>query len=458
MQRRWLIALAAGVFGVGLITAVSGSRLGGPAVRADTGIRVLDQTALNLQRADAGVAGSRSGPRVIVQFKEAVGERLAERCVSEAGGGRASRSAFGPRYVVEPMAGLDASGLTDRFRSMPEVDFAEIDAPVRAHFTPNDQQFALQWHLKMLSAERTWDIQKGDPSVAVAVLDTGVAYEDFGPYRKAPDFGGTVFLPGFNVFTRDSHANDDNFHGTHVASVIAQATNNGIGGSGLAHLSAIMPVKVLDRNGEGFNAQVADGIDYVVNFRQGGVNPVRVINLSLGGSVRTQALEEAINRAVAAGITVVASSGNDNIGIVDYPAAFDNVIAVGATDGRKAKAPYSSFGSALDLMAPGGNLSRDDNADGWPDGILQQTFDRDAAALGRYDDFAYYFVVGTSQAAPQVSAVAALLARQGIKDPKAIKAILEKTAEDLGDSGRDDRFGWGLIRPAEALKGLGLSK
>ena len=456
MQRRWLIALAAGALGAGLLLAIPGSRLDGPTVRADAGIRVLDQTALNLQPADA--AGPRPGPRVIVQFKEAVGERQAERCVSDAGGGRASRSAFGPRYVVEPMAGLDASGLTDRFRSMPEVEFAEIDAPLRAHFTPNDQQFALQWHLKMLGAERTWDIQKGDPSVAVAVLDTGVAYEDFGPYRKAPDFGGTVFLPGFNVFTRDSHANDDNFHGTHVASVIAEATNNGIGASGLAHLSAIMPVKVLDRNGDGFNAQVAEGIDYVVNFRQGGVNPVRVINLSLGSSARTQALEEAINRAVRAGITVVASSGNDNRGIVDYPAAFDNVIAVGATDGRKAKAPYSSFGAALDLMAPGGNLSRDDNADGWPDGILQQTFDRDAAALGRYDDFAYYFVVGTSQAAPQVSAVAALLARQGIKDPKAIRAILEKTAEDLGDTGRDDRFGWGLIRPAEALKGLGLSK
>ncbi len=456
MQRIWLIALAAGLFGAGLIVTLPGSRLDGPTVRADDGVRVLDQIALNLERVEA--PAPRSAPRVIVQFKEAVGERQAERCVSDAGGGRASRSAFGARYVVEPMAGLDAPALIDRFRSMPEVEFAEIDAPVRAHFTPNDERFALQWHLKKLGAERTWDIQKGDPSVAVAVLDSGVAYEDFGPYRKAPDFGGTVFLQGFNVFTRDSHANDDNFHGTHVASVIAEATNNGIGAAGLAHLSAIMPVKVLDKNGEGFNAQVAEGIDYVVNFRQGGINPVRVINLSLGGSSRTQALEDAINRAVAAGITVVASAGNDNIGTVDYPAAFDNVIAVGAVDGRKEKAPYSNFGTALDLMAPAGDLRRDDNGDGRPDGVLQQTFDPATAALGRYDNFAYYFVVGTSQAAPQVSALAALLARQGIKDPKAIKAIMEKTAEDLGAAGRDDRFGFGLIRPAEALKGLGLSK
>lgn len=455
MQRRWHIALVAGLVGAGLSAAFPKSSVLGPPVRANEAIRVLHQAAQDLRGEPAGPKGVAG---VIVQFKEAVGERLAERCVSEAGGSRASRSAFGPRYVVEPMAGLDASALGARFRAMPEVAFAEEDAPVRAHFTPNDQQFALQWHLKMLSAERTWDIQKGDPTVAVAVLDTGVAYEDFGPFRKAPDFGGTSFLPGFNVFTRDAHANDDNFHGTHVASVIAEATNNGIGASGLAHQSAIMPVKVLDRNGDGFNFQIAEGIDYVVNFRQGGTNPVRVINLSLGGSVRTQALEDAINRAVAAGITVVASSGNDNIGTVDYPAAFDNVIAVGAIDGRKVKAPYSSFGATLDLVAPGGDLSRDDNVDGWPDGVLQQTFDRDAAALGRYDDFGYYFVVGTSQAAPQVSALAALLARQGIKDPKAIKAIMEQTAEDLGNPGRDDRFGWGLIRPAEALKGLGISK
>ena len=362
------------------------------------------------------------------------------------------------RYVVEPMAGMDAAMLTARFRSMPEVEYAEPDGVVRAHFSPNDSLYALQWHLKTLGAERMWDIQKGDPSVAIAVLDSGVAYEDFGPYRKAPDFGGTVFLQGFNVFTRDAHANDDNFHGTHVASIIAEATNNGSGASGIAHQSAIMPVKVLDRDGFGSNSGIAEGIDYVVNFRQGGVNPVRVINLSLGGTTRSQTLASAIDRAVAASITVVASAGNDNTSPVDYPAAYDNVIAVGSVDLRKVKASYSSFGSALDLMAPGGDNRRDDNADGRPDGVLQQMFDPASAASGRYDNFGYYFVVGTSQAAPQVSALAALLARQGIKDPRAIQAIMEKTAEDLGAAGRDDQFGWGLIRPAEALKGLGLSK
>ncbi|MBX7187950.1 MAG: S8 family serine peptidase [Vicinamibacteria bacterium] len=427
-----------------------------PAVRADDGVRVVDASRIEARAALGPCTDYAS--RVVVQFKDAVDDRSAERCVGEAGGARATRSAFGRRYVVEPMAGLDASGLVARLRSMPEVAYAEPDGLVHAHFSPNDSLYRLQWHLKILGTERMWDIQKGDPSVAVAVLDTGVAYEDFGPFRKAPDFGGTVFLPGYNVFTHDTHANDDNFHGTHVASIIAEATNNGDGASGIAYQTAIMPVKVLDADGFGANSGIADAIDYVVNFRQGNVNPVRVINLSLGGSTRNQVVEDAIRRAVAAGITVVASAGNDNAGVVDYPAAFPDVIAVGSVDYRKVKAPYSSYGADLDLVAPGGDNRRDDNGDGRPDGILQQTMDSDSAAQGRYDDFAYYFVVGTSQAAPQVSALAALLSKQGVRDPKAIQALMEKTAEDLGDPGRDDRYGWGLIRPAEALKGLGLGR
>jgi serine protease len=396
--------------------------------------------------------------RVVVEFKDAVSDQIAERCVSEAGAGRASRSAFTRRYVVEPMTGLDARTLLARFRAMPEVKIAEADALVRAHFSPNDPRYSFQWHLRTIGAERMWDIQRGDPSVAVAVLDTGVAYEDFGPYRKAPDFGGTVFLPGYNVFTKDTHANDDNFHGTHVASIIAEATNNGEGASSIAHLTSILPVKVLDRDGFGSTTGIAEGIDYVVNFRQNGVNPVKVINLSLGTTSRSAAMEAAINRAIEAGITVVASAGNDNLSPVEYPAAFSNVIAVGSVDARKVKAPYSNFGADLDLVAPGGDIRRDDTGDGFADGVLQQTLNPDLAAAGRYDTFAYYFVVGTSQAAPQVSAVAALLARQGVGSPAAIQALMQKTAEDLGAAGRDDTFGYGLIRPVEALKGLGLSR
>jgi serine protease len=313
--------------------------------------------------------------------------------------------------------------------------------------------------MRMVGAERTWDIQRGDPSVVVAVLDSGIAYEDFGPFRKAPDFGSTQFVTGFNVFTRGSHANDDNFHGTHVASTIAESTDNNLGVAGLAFGCGLMAVKVLDSRGRGSFSAVAEGIDYAANFSSGGQRPVKVINMSLGGEGFSEAVRRSVDAAVGAGIVVVAAAGNEARGTVSFPASLDNVIAVGAVDTRKQKASYSNFGTALDVVAPGGDVDRDDDADGRPDGVLQQTFDpRTAALQGRFDDFAYFFVSGTSQATPHVAAMAALLVRQGITNPAAVQRAIEQTAEDLGAAGRDDTFGHGLIRPSVALSGLGFNK
>jgi serine protease len=390
--------------------------------------------------------------QVIVSFRE-LHEADVERVIRAVGGVRARRSAFGERYLVELSAGLGVPEALARFRSIPGVEYAEPNGTVRAHFRPNDRLFARQWHLRLLNSERTWDIQRGDPSVIVAVLDTGIAYEDFGPFRKAPDWGATVFAPGFNVFDGSGHANDDNFHGTHVASVIAEATDNGEGAAGLCFRCAILPVKVLDREGVGSFFGVSEGLDFAVS------RGARVVNMSLGGPGGSESLRQAVDRAVAAGAVVVASAGNDGMSGVEFPAALPDVIAVGAIDARKQKASYSNSGAELDVVAPGGDLDRDDDGDGDPDGVLQQTFDPETAEdFGRYDDFAYFFVSGTSQAAPQVSALAALLMRQGITDPAAVKAAIESTAEDLGASGRDDTFGHGLIRPEAALSGLGLNR
>ena len=395
--------------------------------------------------------------QVIVQFRADTEDRDVARVSRDAGAARVRRSSFTDRYLMTLDAGFTPQVAMERLASAPEVEYVERNGAVHAFFKPNDLGFPVQWNFRMLDAERTWDIQKGDPSVVVAVLDTGIAYEDFGPYRKAPDFGTTTFVAGFDFINQDSHPNDDNFHGTHVASTIAEATDNTEGVAGLAFRCAIMPVKVLDDQGEGSFFDVAEGID----FARGNAN-VRVINMSLGGDGTNQTVTQAVDRAVAAGITVVAAAGNDGKGTVSFPAALPNVIAVGAIDGRKQKAPYSNFGPEIDLVAPGGDIHRDDTGrdglpDGRPDGILQQTLDPDSAAQGIYDDFGYFFVTGTSQATPHVAALAALLYKQGITDPIAIKAAMEQTAEDLGAAGRDDMYGNGLIRPALALKGLGLN-
>ena len=396
--------------------------------------------------------------QLIVQFREQAGERDVARVAREAGAARVKRSAFGNRYLVSLDAGFTTGEALRRLGTAPEVEYAEPNGAVHAFFKPNDLGFDVQWNFRMLDVERTWDIQKGDPSIVVAILDTGIAFENFGPYRKAPDFGDTVFVQGHDFINEDTHANDDNFHGTHVASTVAEATDNREGVTGFAFRCALMPVKVLDQNGDGSFFDVAEGIDFAVR----GAN-VKVINLSLGGDGNSNTVRAAVDRAIAAGITVVAAAGNDGRGTVSFPAALPNVIAVGAVDGRKQRAPYSNFGAELDLVAPGGDNRRDDvgsvsgGPDGRPDGILQQTLDPDSAEQGIFDDFGYFFVTGTSQATPHVAAAAALLYRQGITTPAAVKAALEQTAEDLGAAGRDDTFGNGLIRPSLALKGLGLN-
>ena len=414
-------------------------------------------------RAPAEPVGMYKTDQVIVQFKADASDGDVSRVAREAGAARVRRGRFAGRSLVTLDAGFSVALALDRLRGRPEVEFAEPNAIFRAtqarRMTPNDPRFSFQWHLELIDAPRTWAIQTGDRSVVVAVLDTGIAYEDFGPYRKAPDFSTTVFVPGFDFINNDSHPNDDNFHGTHVSSVIAEATNNGTGVAGLAYGTALMPVKVLDADGFGDTFSIAEGIDFAAAN-----NAVKVINLSLGGGGTSASISTAVNRAVARGVTVVAAAGNDGEGTVSFPANLANVIAVGAIDGRKLRARYSNFGSALDVMAPGGDNQRDDTGpglrpDGRPDGILQQTFDPDTAAeTGRYDDFAYFFVTGTSQACPHVAALAALLYRQGITDPAAIQASIESTAEDLGAAGRDDTYGHGLIRPAMALSGLGLNR
>lgn len=395
---------------------------------------------------------------IVVAFATATSQSAVEHALRDVGGQGARKSDFGGHYLVRLEDGVDEELAVTRLRGMREVAYAERNGVARAFLNPNDEFFRYQWHMRQIGAERTWDIQKGDPSVVVAVIDTGIAYEDFGAFRKAPDWGGTTFVTGFNVLTRNEHANDDNAHGTHVSSTIAEATNNAEGAAGLCFQCALMPVKVLNRQGSGSFFNVAEGIDYATNFMLNGRRAVKVINLSLGGDVEFQAVRDAINRAVAAGIVVVAASGNESSGSVSFPASMPNVIAVGAVDARKQKAPYSNFGSALDVVAPGGDTDRDDDGDGFPDGILQQTMNPSAAQRGIFTQFSYFFADGTSSATPHVAALAALLIRQGITDPAAVQKAIESTAEDLGPTGRDDEYGHGLIRPAKALEGLGVNK
>jgi serine protease len=288
----------------------------------------------------------------------------------------------------------------------------------------------------------------------VAVLDTGVAYSNRGKYRKSPDLEGTRFVSGYDFVSRDRYANDQNGHGTHVTSTIAEATNNGYGLTGLAYGATIMPVRVLDRHGEGDAAAIADAVRFAV--RRG----ADVINLSLefGSDVRAREIPEligALSSARRRGVLVVGAAGNEGSRSVALPARANSVLAVGATTEHGCLSDFSNLGRGLDIVAPGGGSDtalrdancRPDDSPGRP--IYQITFDRSLRRFGLPP-----FYEGTSMAASHVSAAAALVIASGVLGrnprPEAIVARLRGTARDLGPRGTDTRYGAGLLDAAAA--------
>lgn len=336
----------------------------------------------------------------------------------------------------------------EKYKKKADIEYAEPNYIAYALWAPNDPYYKYQWHLDNpvyggIGMEEAWDISTGINSVIVAVVDTGIAYETYGKYCQAPDLAQTCFVPGKDFVNGDLHPNDDNNHGTHVAGTVAQSTNNNLGVAGVAFNTCLMPVKVLDSRGSGTYASVALGIRYAAD------NGAEVINLSLGGTASDETLRGAVQYAYEKGVTVVAACGNDNAASCLYPAAYDDyVIAVGATQYDETKAPYSNYGPSLDLVAPGGNNSLDQNKDGYADGVLQQTFKSSLYLC----NFAYYFFQGTSMAAPHVAGVSALLIAKGnATTPDQIRTALQTTAEDKGISGRDDTYGYGLVNAYAAL-------
>lgn len=302
---------------------------------------------------------------------------------------------------------------------------------VEASARPNDPHFDRQWNLPVIQAPTAWDITTGT-GVVVAVLDTGVD-------RSLSDLQGTRFTGGFDFIDNDADPHDDHGHGTHVAGTIAQTTNNGIGVAGVAHGATVMPVRVLDTRGAGNDYVLAQGIHFAA------VNGADVINLSLGGAGSTATLYEAIQYAASAGVTIVAAVGNDGADTINYPAAYGEVLAVGAVDQALARAPYSNRGDALDLVAPGGDTSADLDGDGYGDGILQQTFTADGTAC-------FCFYEGTSMAAPHVAGAAALIVAEHGPDAATVREALVRSARDLGPAGHDPSFGAGLVQAAAALQ------
>lgn len=307
-------------------------------------------------------------------------------------------------------------------------------------FAPNDPKYRYQWHLDQIHMPEAWSKNQGD-GVVVAVLDTGVT--------PVEDLGGTELVPGWNFADNNGDTHDDHGHGTHVAGTIAQTTHNEIGVAGVAYRAKIMPIKVLSGSGSGSVAGIAEGIRWATD------HGARVINMSLGGPFYSQVLAKAVRYAADHGVVVVCAAGNDGRGKVSYPAANGGAIAIAATQFDETTTFYSNWGKEIFIAAPGGNTRLDQNNDGVPDGVLQNT-----VTPGNIDKHDYLLFMGTSMASPHVAGVAALLLSAGARDPAEVKRLLEQTAyrPSAYRGKQDPHYGAGIINASAALDALATAR
>ena len=418
-----------------------------------------------------------------------------------------------PNYLAHVMGVLDEPLLlfpknlftpTEKWTRAGQSSYDPLD-----NSFPNDPLYKDQWNLHGsqeggINIEPAWDLtmvstyedysrrtpnyvpgldvrdEYYNTQVIVAVIDTGVAYEDYidyegakdsfleeredwdedwGPpppkdninqklvrrYNKCPDFEGTCFVPGYDFVNNDTHPNDDHGHGTAVAGVIAQDTDNRAGSAGIAFRSCIMPVKVMNAMGGGDMYRVSAGIYWAAD------HGADIINIGFGMSIGPKILLDAIFYAWSMGITIVAPVGNHNSDILIYPAAFDPfVIGVGATDSNKNRTSYSNYNQTVDLVAPGGDIKGKAIWQSSFAGVnaIKDLVERD----GKSQSFEYLPFAGTCFSAAHVSGVAALiLSGQRNLDPVFVETILSATAEDLGKTGWDKQYGWGLINAEAAM-------
>ena len=310
----------------------------------------------------------------------------------------------------------DLGRIKENLETDPSVESVDYNYLVEAADTPNDPRFGEQWGLEEIRSPKAWDTSEGR-GVVVAVLDTGIDPDH-------PEFEEKVVAQqNFVSWDESNVPGDGDGHGTHVAGIVAAATNNDVGVAGVCPGCELLVGEVLNDEGDGSLADVLDGIFWAVD-----VNEAKVINLSLSSPQGASALQNAVEYAWNEGSVIVAAAGNKGRNVKEYPAAYSNAIAVGATNRNGNRASFSNHGAWLDVSAPGAAILSTDLSGG------------------------YAFMSGTSMAAPHVSGLAGLLAANPQLDtPAKIRGIVESTATDAGPVGKDEYHGWGLINAAAGV-------
>ncbi len=413
--------------------------------------------------------------RVIVKYVTATPARARIVTARSAGGLDPVVTAPHTR-VIELARGVSVGDALRRLRGHRDVAWAVPDYTAHAAeatpLVPNDVGYGtqagdwrqLQWNFSGpfgVGAPQAWanvaaDGAPGGKGVIVAVLDTGVAYATHGRFPRSPDFSRYGFVGGYDFIAHNRFPNDRNGHGTFVAGTIAEATNNHYGLTGLAFAARIMPVRVLNGQGEGEASTIAEGVRFAVK------HGAQVINLSLEFSSNVTAsdipeLIEALRYARREGVLVVAAAGNEGHAAIAYPARAPDVVAVGASTEHGCLADYSNDGSGLTLVAPGGGA--DANLPGDPNCHPEAPAGRDVFQVTFTGSSPRRFGMpsgyeGTSMAAPHVAATAALIIASGVlgrhPTPAQLIARLRATARKLGGGGDEALYGAGLVDAAAA--------
>jgi subtilisin family serine protease/uncharacterized protein YjdB len=368
-------------------------------------------------------------------------------------------------YVLRFAGPVDIAAAIAEFSATGLVKYAEPDyLASNEATTPNDPYFQYSWSLfnngtfaystpvvsgADMDMKLAWDITQGSSSVVVSVIDAGAKLDH-------PEFAGRIWTNpgeiigngidddangfiddyrGWNFVSNNNNPTDDNSHGTNVAGIIGATGNNGIGYAGVDWNCKLMILKTQNSTGSGSYSAIVAAIAYSTD------NGAHVINMSLGGSASSAAMQDAIDDAYAAGINVVCAMGNDNTSALFFPAACNHVIAVGASTAADTRASFSNYGSHITVIAPGNVIF----------------------GLWYLSNTDYgHAMSGTSMASPAVAGVVSLLLAQNpSRTPDQIRTILQTTSDDLVGNpaediaGFDNYFGYGRVNAYRALTACG---
>jgi hypothetical protein len=409
-----------------LVVLILGGSSGRTEAALGAGVTAPLDTTRPIERTKGPARPSFDRDTVVIRFRSGV-ERAARTTTAREHRVDLVRTIGRTGFLLASVRERALETVLTSLRQDPRIASAQPNYIRTAAAEPNDPRFEKnsQEYLENIRVPAAWDVSRGDASMRIAILDTGIDIDH-------PDLVERI-IPGRNVIAGNSAVADDNGHGTQVAGVAAADTNNGQGVAGVAWGASILPVKVLDADGTGTDANIAAGITWAAD------HGAHVINLSLAGYGRSDVLERAIDYALARNAVVVAAAGGGGNTEPVYPAAYPNVLAVAATDWDGNVAWISSHGDWIDVAAPGWMITTTRLFEG---------------PLGLYWGGLYSGRGGTSYAAAVVSGIA-LLVRSNNPTASAttIANQIASTARDAGPPGDDPFYGRGLVDAYRALGG-----